>query len=222
LNRLAEADALVADQLFATLDPMTRRLRLPAGRSALVTDTVGFVQKLPTLLIAAFRATLEEISEADLLVHVVDVSHPAREAHARAVQATLEEIGAAGLPMVTALNKVDLLPDRAALVDAIDSFDLAIPVSGWSGEGLPLLLRTIEGELDRTLVTVDARIAYAQGGMVARIYDAGVVDKIDHEEHSIHVRARVPRDLAQEINRLALKRRRRSQPTSMQPDSTRG
>jgi 50S ribosomal subunit-associated GTPase HflX len=124
--------------------------------------------------------------------------------------------------MVTALNKVDLLPDRAALVDAIDSFDLAIPVSGWSGEGLPLLLRTIEGELDRTLVTVDARIAYAQGGMVARIYDAGVVDKIDHEEHSIHVRARVPRDLAQEINRLALKRRRRSQPTSMQPDSTRG
>jgi len=222
LNRLAEADALVADQLFATLDPMTRRLRLPAGRSALVTDTVGFVQKLPTLLIAAFRATLEEISEADLLVHVVDVSHPAREAHARAVQATLEEIGAAGLPMVTALNKVDLLPDRAALVDAIDSFDLAIPVSAWSGEGLPLLLRTIEGELDRTLVTVDARIAYAQGGMVARIYDAGVVDKIDHEEHSIHVRARVPRDLAQEINRLALKRRRRSQPTSIQPDSTRG
>ena len=204
LNRLAEADALVADQLFATLDPMTRRLRLPAGRSALVTDTVGFVQKLPTLLIAAFRATLEEISEANLLVHVVDVSHPAREAHARAVQATLEEIGAAGLPMVTALNKVDLLPDRAALVDAIDSFDLAIPVSAWSEEGLPLLLRTIEGELDRTLVTVDARIAYAQGGMVARIYDAGVVDKIDHEEHSIHVRARVPRDLAQEINRLAL------------------
>jgi GTP-binding protein HflX len=222
LNRLAQADALVADQLFATLDPMTRRLRLPAGRSALVTDTVGFVQKLPTLLIAAFRATLEEISEADLLVHVVDVSHPAREAHARAVQATLEEIGAAGLPMVTALNKVDLLADRAALVDVIDSFDLAIPVSAWSGEGLPLLLRTIEGELDRTLVTVDARIAYAQGGMVARIYDAGVVDKIDHEEHSIHVRARVPRALAQEINRLALKRRRRSQSTSMQPDSTRG
>jgi len=222
LNRLAEADALVADQLFATLDPMTRRLRLPAGRSALVTDTVGFVQKLPTLLIAAFRATLEEISEADLLVHVVDVSHPARESQGRAVLATLEEIGAAGLPMVTALNKVDLVPDRDVLVEAIDSVDRAIPVSAWSGEGLPLLLKTIEAELDRALVTVDAWIAYTQGGILARIYDVGVVDKVDHEEHSIHVRARVPRELAQEINRLALKRRRGPGPTSLQPGSTRG
>jgi GTP-binding protein HflX len=101
LNRLAQADALVADQLFATLDPMTRRLRLPAGRSALVTDTVGFVQKLPTLLIAAFRATLEEISEADLLVHVVDVSHPAREAHAGPFRPRSRD-RCGGLPMVTA------------------------------------------------------------------------------------------------------------------------
>ena len=219
LNRLAEADAVIADQLFATLDPMTRRLRLPEGRAALVTDTVGFVQKLPTLLIAAFRATLEEISEADLLIHVVDVSHRAREAQARAVQATLEEIGAGRLPMVTALNKIDLLPDRPLDPEVIDAFERAIPVSAQDGEGIPALLRAIEAELDRALVAVDARIAYDHGGMLARMYDAGVVDQVEHEERAIHVRARVPRDLAKEIDRIALGRRRKTEPASAQPGS---
>jgi GTP-binding protein HflX len=217
LNRLAGAEAVVADQLFATLDPMTRRLDLPDGRPALVTDTVGFIQKLPTTLIAAFRATLEEISEADLLVHVVDISHPAAEAQARAVQATLEEIGAAQVPTVTALNKVDLLEGesstgerRARLVDLADSLDRAMPISALSGEGMPALLRAIEDELDRALVAVDARLAYDQGGMISRMYQAGVVEAVDHEGQAIHVRARLPRDLAQEVGRIALKPRRKS------------
>jgi GTP-binding protein HflX len=209
LNRLAGSDALVADQLFATLDPMTRRLDLPDGRSALVTDTVGFIQKLPTMLIAAFRATLEEISEADLLVHVVDASHPAAEAQARAVEATLQEIGAGEVPVVTALNKIDVMPARARLVDFVDEFDRAIPISGLTGEGLPLLLRAVEDELDRALVRVDARIAYAQGGLLSRMYQAGVVEQVDHEEQAIHIRARLPKDMAQEVGRIALKPRRR-------------
>jgi len=242
LNRLAGSDALVADQLFATLDPMTRRLTMPDGRTALVTDTVGFIQKLPTTLIAAFRATLEEISEADLLVHVIDVSHPAAEAQARAVQAALEEIGAAKVPVVTALNKIDLLDagtaepagdrassrlriasshprgtpeghpggDRERLLDFVDEFDRAIPISAHTGEGLAALLRAIEDELDRTLVPVDARIAYEQGGLLSRMYQAGVVEMVDHEGQAIHVRARLPKDLAQEVGRNALKPRRKS------------
>jgi len=218
LNRLSGADALVADQLFATLDPMTRRLAMPDGRTALVTDTVGFIQKLPTTLIAAFRATLEEISEADLLVHVIDASHPAAEAQARAVQAALEEIGASGVPVVTALNKVDLLDagpaspagDRERLLDFVDAFDRAVPISAHTGEGLAPLLRAIEDELDRALVPVDARLAYEQGGLISRMYQAGVVEMVDHESQAIHVRARLPKDLAQEVGRMALKPRRKS------------
>jgi GTP-binding protein HflX len=218
LNRLAGSDALVADQLFATLDPMTRRLTMPDGRTALVTDTVGFIQKLPTTLIAAFRATLEEISEADLLVHVIDVSHPAAEAQAHAVQAALEEIGAAKVPVVTALNKVDRLDaataepagDRERLLDFVDEFDRAIPISAHTGEGMAALLRAIEDELDRALVPVDARIAYEQGGLLSRMYQAGVVEMVDHEGQAIHVRARLPKDLAQEVGRNALKPRRKS------------
>jgi GTP-binding protein HflX len=213
LNRLAGSDALVADQLFATLDPMTRRLALPDGRMALVTDTVGFIQKLPTMLVAAFRATLEEISEADLLVHVIDVSHPAAEAQARAVQATLEDIGADKVPVVTALNKIDLLDAKAPpgtggrerLIDFIDEFDRAIPISAHSGEGLPVLLRAIEAELDRSLVAVDARIPYEQGGLLSRMYQSGVVELVDHEGQAIHIRARLPKDLAQEVGRAVIK-----------------
>jgi len=209
LNRLAGSEALVADQLFATLDPLTRRLDLPDGRAALVTDTVGFIQKLPTMLIAAFRATLEEIAEADLLVHVIDISHPAAEAQAKAVQSTLEEIGAGRLPVVTALNKIDILtfPDR--LIDFVDRFDRAVALSAQTGQGVPALLRAIEDELDRTLVAVDARISYEQGGLLSRMYQAGVVETVDHESQAIHIRARLPKDLAREVGRIALKPRAR-------------
>jgi GTP-binding protein HflX len=115
LNRLSDADVLVADQLFATLDPTTRRVELPGGNLALFTDTVGFIQKLPTALVAAFRATLEEIAEADLLIHVIDITHPNASAQAKAVYQTLEEIEADHIPVLNALNKIDRLnnPEKA-------------------------------------------------------------------------------------------------------------
>ena len=109
LNRLTKSDVYVADQLFATLDPTTRRIELSGGYQALLTDTVGFIQKLPTTLVAAFHATLEEITEADLLLHVVDISHPNALNQYQSVQKTLEEIGAGHIPTVTALNKIDRL-----------------------------------------------------------------------------------------------------------------
>jgi GTP-binding protein HflX len=222
LNRLAGSDALVADQLFATLDPMTRRLDLPDGRPALVTDTVGFIQKLPTMLIAAFHATLEEITEADLLVHVIDVSHPAAVAQARAVQSTLADIGAGDVPVVTALNKIDLVEPRERLVDFVDEFDRAIPISAATGEGIAAFLRAVEDELDRALVPVDARIAYEQGGLLSRMYQAGVVEMVDHESQAIHVRARLPKDLAREVGRIAIKPRRRPGPRTYPRESAGG
>lgn len=108
LNQLTNADVYVADQLFATLDPTTRKIKLPNGQQALLSDTVGFIQKLPTTLIAAFRATLEEIAEADLLLHIIDVTHPNSFAQAKSVLETLNEIGAGDIPIITVLNKIDL------------------------------------------------------------------------------------------------------------------
>src|SRR6186713_2201533 len=114
LNRLAKADVYVADQLFATLDPTTRQVELPGGYQALMTDTVGFIQKLPTTLVEAFHATLEEIIEADLLLHVVDISHPNALNQFQSVQDTLDQLGARHIPVVTALNKADQLRDPEA------------------------------------------------------------------------------------------------------------
>ncbi len=136
LNRLSGADVLVADQLFATLDPTTRRIDLPGGREILLSDTVGFIQKLPTTLVAAFRATLEEIREADLLLHVVDITHPNCRAQAQAVQQTLDELEVGELPVVTALNKIDLLADPRTALDWVDDFERAVPVSAVTGVGL--------------------------------------------------------------------------------------
>ena len=111
MRALSGADVLAEDKLFATLDPVTRRLRLPSGEVVLLTDTVGFIQKLPTELVAAFRATLEELSEADLLLHVVDIAHPNAFEQTQAVEATLQDLGVAERPTLLALNKVDLLRD---------------------------------------------------------------------------------------------------------------
>src|SRR5512140_1892254 len=126
LNRLAKSDVYVADQLFATLDPTTRRVELPGSYQALFTDTVGFIQKLPTTLVAAFRATLEEIIEADLLLHVVDISHPNALNQFQSVQDTLDEIGAGRIPEVTALNKIDRLTKPEAARNTTRQFPKAV------------------------------------------------------------------------------------------------
>ncbi len=136
LNRLAKADVYVADQLFATLDPTTRRVELPGGYQALFTDTVGFIQKLPTTLVAAFHATLEEITEADLLLHLVDISHPNALDQFNAVQETLDEIGAGRIPTITALNKIDRLKQPEQAQETLQSFPKAVAISGLEGTGM--------------------------------------------------------------------------------------
>jgi GTP-binding protein HflX len=133
LNKISGADVYVADQLFATLDPTTRRVELSSGQQILMTDTVGFIQKLPTMLVAAFRATLEEITEADLLLHVVDITHRNVLSQAKAVRKTLEDIEGQDLPVVTALNKIDLLSDPDYAFGLVDEFERAVPISARSG-----------------------------------------------------------------------------------------
>jgi GTP-binding protein HflX len=157
MRALTQSDVFVEDQLFATLDPLTRRIHLPSGRRALLTDTVGFIQKLPTQLVAAFQATLEELREADLLLHVVDITHPEAARQSQTVDDTLSELGLAERPRITALNKVDLLvPNGAGLGDLADyDFELAkhrpdaVLISAERGWGLDELRARIDEALDR-------------------------------------------------------------------------
>jgi GTP-binding protein HflX len=147
LNAVSGANVLVEDKLFATLDPTTRRVKLPGGRVALFTDTVGFIQKLPPQLIAAFRATLEEVLEADLLLHIVDITNPLALEQSRVVEETLEELGAADKPVVVALNKIDLLPDPERIQEMLKGFRNSLAISAKEGIGLRELLSRISSIL---------------------------------------------------------------------------
>jgi GTPase len=200
LNRLAKSDVFVADQLFATLDPTTRRVELPGGYQALFTDTVGFIQKLPTTLVAAFRATLEEIAEADLLLHIVDVSHSNALNQAEAVQQTLEEIDASHVPIITVLNKIDLLPDPEAARRAVDHFPQAVAISARTGAGMTDLINHIRSELYETLAPILVRLPYQQGQLISLFHEFGQVERLEHGRKGVLMQGRIPgRLLAQFI-----------------------
>jgi len=143
LNALTHAEVLVEDKLFATLDPTTRRLYLPSGKIILLTDTVGFIQKLPHQLIAAFHATLEEVSEADLLLHVVDVSHPYFEKQMHAVYSVLEELGSITKPIITVFNKIDRLENKSKMKKYLKKYQPAVAISALHQSGLEDLLKII-------------------------------------------------------------------------------
>jgi GTP-binding protein HflX len=205
LNHLSDADVYVADQLFATLDPTTRRIGLPGGRNVLMTDTVGFIQKLPPTLVAAFRATLEEITEADLLLHVVDISHPNAVAQAKVVRETLDEIGAHDLPVVTALNKIDLLPDGRTVLDQLDDFERGVAISALSGEGVPTLLSVIEAEMYEQLTPIRVRIPYKEGQLISLFHEQGIVEETEHLDESVMMIGRLPSRLLSDFARFEVK-----------------
>jgi len=184
--------AYVADQLFATLDPTTRRVRLPAGTEVLFTDTVGFIKKLPHHLIAAFRATLEGIEEADLLLHVVDITHPQVEAQIAAVQSILAELGVADKPTLQVWNKIDALPLRMTR-----SFvPGALQVSALEATGIGELLSAVEGVLRKSLVSVDLLIPCTEGALRSRIFSQGSVQWFQEGEGGTRMGAFVPPELA--------------------------
>jgi len=192
LNRLAGADIYVADQLFATLDPTTRRVDLPGGHVALITDTVGFIQKLPTQLVAAFRATLEEIAEADLLLHVVDITHPNALAQAEAVYNTLEDIEAGQIPTLTILNKIDQLDDPAAAQGALENFPNAIAISALKGIGLPELLNIVSERLFSTFEHLRVMIPYQHGALISLFHELGQVERFEHVRGGVKIEGKVP------------------------------
>lgn len=210
LNALAGANVYVADQLFATLDPTTRRVELPGGKSVLFTDTVGFIQKLPTTLVAAFRATLEEIADANVLLHVVDITHPNALEQAEAVKKTLDDLEIGAIPMVTALNKIDRLGGVKALKVPLDQFPNIAAISALHRQGLDILLQRIQDVLHESLTPVDARVPYRDGQLISIFHEHGVVESVEHEEKAVHIRGRLPARLAARFKPYLAKARRQS------------
>lgn len=198
LNRLAKADVYVADQLFATLDPTTRRVQLPGDNTALFTDTVGFIQKLPTTLVVAFHATLEEIAEADLLLHIVDISHPNALGQYKAVLETLEEIGADHIPMITALNKADQLKDPENAARVLENFPKSAAISALKGTGIDNLLMLVQEELFEAFEPIGVRLPYKEGALISLFHELGHVDQVEHERGGVIIHGSIPgRILAQ-------------------------
>ncbi|MCB0061193.1 MAG: GTPase HflX [Caldilineaceae bacterium] len=201
LNALSTANVLAANQLFATLDPTTRRMELPSGHQIMLTDTVGFIQKLPTMLVAAFRATLEEVTEANVLLHVVDLSHANMDEQVGAVEEVLEELEAGNKTVVTALNKVDQVDltdpeQQARLTDALAAYPNAVAVSALTGEGLDDLHTMIDEVLYAQMAPVDVLIPYAHGELVAFFHQHGFVESEDHTADGTHLTGRMPVELA--------------------------
>ncbi|RMD48968.1 MAG: GTPase HflX [Candidatus Thermofonsia bacterium] len=195
LNTLSNADVLSADMLFATLDPTTRKIIMPGGRELLFTDTVGFIQKLPTEIVAAFRATLEEIQDADMLLHVVDATHPHALAQMESVEDTLAELEVDHLPMVVALNKVDLLPPGTNPLAELDVPYPVVPISAQTGKGIPELLVTIEAVMVGQLVSVRVKLPYKRGDLVSLFHERGQVDAEEHAADGVVIYGRLPERL---------------------------
>jgi GTP-binding protein HflX len=193
LNAIAaEADVLTADKLFATLDPTTRRVTLPRGREVLFTDTVGFIQKLPTHLVAAFRATLEEIAEADVILHMVDITHENALEQAASVEATLRSIGATESPIVVALNKIDRLSDPSLVSELVSEFANSLAISARTGQGIEALLARVESILDANLISIQVRLPYQHGELVALMHRQGRVEREEHSPEGILIEGRIP------------------------------
>jgi GTP-binding protein HflX len=192
LNTLTDAGVLATDMLFATLDPVTRRLILPGGKEVLLTDTVGFIQKLPPQLVAAFRATLEEISEGDLTLHIVDITHPNVREQVRTVEQVLREIDADQKPVLVALNKVDLLtePEKAQLI--AEQYLNAVAISALHGWGLDDLLARIESMLAQQMAQLRVHIPYAANELVALFHQVGVIAHESHDQTGITIEGKLP------------------------------
>lgn len=195
LNALSKADILTADQLFATLDPTTRRVALPSGSEVLFSDTVGFIQKLPTGLIAAFRATLEEITEANLILHVVDITHPNAAAQADSVIQTLAELGANQAPLIVALNKIDRLTDPERAIEQLAEYPNSLAISAVTGQGLEALLARIEEILQKDRQTMTLLIPYHRGDLVSILHEQAIIHQETHQAEGVCLEAHVPNHL---------------------------
>jgi GTP-binding protein HflX len=202
LNRLTDAGVLVENALFATLDPTVRRAETEDGRQYTLADTVGFVRHLPTQLVEAFRSTLEEVSEADLLLHVVDASDADPEAQIRAVREVLTDIDALGVPELLVFNKIDTA-DPDTLLRLRGLAPDAVFASALTGDGIAELRSLVESRLPRPNIEITALLPYTRGDLVARLHDDGDLLRIEHTEGGTLVHARVGPSLAEELRPFA-------------------
>ena len=209
LNRLTGAGVLVENALFATLDPTVRRTQTPDGRTYTLTDTVGFVRSLPTQLVEAFRSTLEEVAEADLLLHVVDASHPDPEGQISTVRAVVRDIeGASDIPELLVLNKADVA-DPEVLDRVLRREPGAVVISARTGVGLDALAERIAAALPRPREVVDVVVPYRRGDLVSRVHTDGEILSEVHTAEGTSLTARVDPDLAAELRAAAARGRRR-------------
>ena len=198
LNRLTGAGVLVENALFATLDPTVRRSQTPDGRLYTLSDTVGFVRHLPTQLIEAFRSTLEEVGEADLVLHVVDASHPDPEGQLATVREVLADVGADGVPELVVLNKADAA-DPEVLARLRVREPRSIVVSARTGAGIAELSELISVDLPRPQVEMHVLVPYDRGDLVSRVHVSGEVLLEEHRADGTHLHALVMADLAAEL-----------------------
>ncbi len=198
LNKLTGAAVLAEDKLFATLDPTTRRLKLPTNQNVLLTDTVGFIKKLPHGLVEAFKATLEEVVQADLLVHVVDISHPQAEEQIDAVNTVLMEIGAAEKPVLTVFNKIDRLAGGIAPLMR-EKYPHAVSISAKTGEGIEPLLAELGTQLRPVREFLDLRVPQEQAAVIARIHAVGQIVESRYSGKNARFKVRIPPHLLEEF-----------------------
>lgn len=199
LNTLSGSGVAVDRMLFSTLDPTTRRVVLPDGWAVLITDTVGFIRELPHHLIAAFRATLEEVIEADFLIHVVDASHPRMEEQREAVEDVLEELGVAEKSILTVFNKVDIAPDPYEIRRAVTETPNSVYISALTQDGIPYLMRQMTQTIQSLLMRISFEVPYSRSDLVSLCYERGRVYSVDYENDRIVVDAGVTPDLAAKL-----------------------
>ncbi len=200
LNLLTGADVVAADRLFATLDPTTRSFVLPNKQRVLLTDTVGFLRKLPHTLIESFKATLEEVSEADLLIHIVDLSHPRVDEQMAAVDAVIKELDAFGKQTLIAFNKIDNLGDCELAETYVKRFPGSVAISARTGDGVNKLLQALESTLGSWRLRSHFRIPSSESALLAEIHRVGHVLELKYEGDDALVVAHVPPDLAQKLD----------------------
>ena len=197
MNYLTQAGVLAKDQLFATLDPTARALKLPGGVTVMLIDTVGFVRRLPHHLVNAFRSTLEQAALADLILNVCDASSPEAQTHLEVTRALLAELGWKDRPVIPVLNKCDLVPE----LGVVPMIGNAVRISAVTGAGIGELLQTIERSLPVRTVRVEALLPFAESGLAARVRKDGVLQEEEYTAHGLKIIARVGPELLEQLSR---------------------
>jgi GTP-binding protein HflX len=203
LNLLTGADLVAENRLFATLDPTTRSLVLPNKQRVLLTDTVGFLRKLPHTLIESFKATLEEVHEADLLIHVVDVSHPHVDEQMQAVEAVIKELDAFGKQTLIVFNKIDKLQDRERAETYVKRFAGSVAISARTGQGVGDLVQVLQSALSAWRLRSRFRIPASESALIAEIHHVGHVLELKYEGNDVVIVAHVPPHLEQKLSQFA-------------------